>query len=344
MNGTGGRRTGDDHPIIELRRLRKTFGRRRAPDLVAVDELTLALGHVGRVHGFLGPNGSGKTTTIRCLLGLIRPTGGSASVFGADAGSEFHRVAHRVGAIVETPKMFPNFSAHKNLSLLARLGGIDRGEVDRVLDVVGLAGREHDNFAGYSLGMKQRLAIAAALLKDPELLVLDEPASGLDPAGIAEIRRLIRRIADGGRAVLVSSHQLVEMEQVCDDVTIIDRGRLVETGRLDQIQRFAGTDRLVATIADRAAAISVLAGAGISAHPRPDPNEMTVDHDVGRAADVNRVLAERGLYLSGLRSERATLETAFLNLTGEPPPPEPDPESTPAPPDPDRARAMGAGS
>lgn len=330
-------------PIIELQRLRKTYRRRGAAGLVAVDDLTLALGHVGTVHGFLGPNGSGKTTTIRCLLGLIRPTGGTATVFGADAGREFHRVAHRVGAIVENPKMFPNFSAHKNLSLLARLGGIANSEVDRVLDVVGLAGREHDNFAGYSLGMKQRLAIAAALLKDPDLLVLDEPASGLDPAGIAEIRGLIRQIADDGRAVIVSSHQLVEMEQVCDDVTIINRGRLVETGPLDQIQRFAGTDRLLATIADRAAAISVLAGAGITAHPRPDPHEMLVDFDVGRSADVNRVLAENGLYLSGLRSARATLETAFLNLTEEPPPPE-EPDHSRTHSVSHRSRTTGSGS
>jgi len=330
-------------PIIELRQLRKTYRRRGAADLVAVDDLTLRLGHAGTVHGLLGPNGSGKTTTIRCLLGLIRPTRGTATVFGADASREFHRVAHRVGALVENPKMFPNFSARKNLSLLARLGGIAQSEVDRVLDVVGLAGREHDSFAAYSLGMKQRLAIAAALLKDPDLLVLDEPASGLDPAGIAEMRRLIRQIADDGRAVIVSSHQLVEMEQVCDDVTIINGGRLVETGSLNQIQNFAGSDRLLATIDDREAAISVLAGAGIMAHPRPDPQEMVVDFDVGRSADVNRVLAENGLYLSGLRSERATLESAFLNLTEEPPPPEPNPGRTPAQPDPERARATRSG-
>ena len=330
-------------PIIELRRLRKIYRRRSAPDLVAVDDLAVTLGRAGTVHGFLGPNGSGKTTTIRCLLGLIRPTEGAATIFGADATREFHRVAHRVGAIVESPKMFPNFSARRNLALLARLGGIARSDVDHVLDIVGLAGREGDSFASYSLGMKQRLAIAAALLKNPDLLVLDEPASGLDPAGIAEIRRLIRSIADDGKAVLVSSHQLAEMEQICDHVTIINRGHLVETGSLEHIRGFAGADRVLATIGDRTAAMAVLVGAGITAHPRPDPHEMVVDVDVDQSSEVTRLLAAGGLYLSGLRSERATLEAAFLNLTGEAaPPPNSGPDRTTGPLMPDSGRAMEA--
>lgn len=306
--------------IIELRGLRKVYSKRRGDDVVAVDGFDLTLGKLGTVHGYLGPNGSGKTTTIRCLLGLIRPTSGSTRIFGVDS-SRYHEVASRVGAIVENPKMFPNFSGRRNLSLLAGIIGIPSREVDRVLTVVGLADRAGDSFASYSLGMKQRLAIAAALLKNPDLLILDEPANGLDPAGIAEMRGLIRTIADEGKAVLVSSHQLAEIEMVCDDVTIIDKGKLIETGTLDHIRSFAGGDDVIVTIADRETALTALNEAGIPARPRPREDELVVDIDPERTPDVTRVLADRGLYLSGLRSERPTLEAAFLNLTGGPPPP-----------------------
>ncbi len=214
------------------------------------------------------------------------------------------------------------------------MAGISGSEVDRVLDVVGLRDRSGDSFESYSLGMKQRLAIAAALLKNPDLLILDEPANGLDPAGIAEMRVLIRSIASEGKAVLVSSHQLAEIEQVCDDVTIIHHGRLVESGSLDQVRGQAGRDNVVATIADRDRAIVTLAAAGIVSHPRADPNEIIVDIDVERAAEVTRALADGGQYLSGLHAERATLEAAFLNLTGDAPPPptgRPNPEPAIAP-------------
>jgi ABC-2 type transport system ATP-binding protein len=307
--------------IVEIRSLRKVYRRRRGTDIVAVEGLDLDLGHPGKVHGFLGPNGSGKTTTIRCVLGLIQPSSGGTSVFGADSARAYHRVASRVGAIVENPKMFPNFSAQRNLGLLARMGGIDRGEIDRVLDVVGLRDRAGDSFASYSLGMKQRLAIAAALLKDPDLMILDEPANGLDPAGIAEMRGLIADIAAQGKAVVVSSHQLAEIEQVCDDVTIINRGRLIETGTLADVRRFAGEDTVVATIDDRDGAIAALAEAGVTAWPRPTPDELRVEVLPEDAATATRALAERGRYLRGLRTETATLEAAFLNLTGGPPPP-----------------------
>ena len=307
--------------IVEIRSLRKVYRRRREEDIVAVEGLDLDLGHPGRVHGFLGPNGSGKTTTIRCVLGLIQPSSGAASVFGSDSSRAYHRVASRVGAIVENPKMFPTFSAERNLTLLARMGGIERREVDRVLDVVGLRDRAGDSFASYSLGMKQRLAIAAALLKDPDLMILDEPANGLDPAGIAEMRGLIADIAAQGKAVVVSSHQLSEVEQVCDDVTIINRGRLIETGTLDHVRRHAGDDNLVVTIDDRDGAVAALADAGITAWPRPTADELRVDVAAEHAASVTRALADRGRYLRGLRTETATLEAAFLNLTGGPPPP-----------------------
>jgi ABC-2 type transport system ATP-binding protein len=318
--------------IVEISGLRKVYQRPRKPDVVAVESLDLTVGRAGTVHGFLGPNGSGKTTTIRCLLGLIRPTDGDVRVFGFDSTTEFHKAARRVGAMVENPKMFPNFSGRRNLALLADLADLPKREVDRVLDVVGLRDREGDTFESYSLGMKQRLAIAAALLKDPDLLILDEPANGLDPAGIAEMRLLIRSIAEEGKAVLVSSHQLAEIEQICDDVTIIHRGRLIETGPLDVVRRHAGPDNVVATIDDRDGAIATLGAAGIQAHPRPDDDELLIDIEADRAADVTRALAEDGRYLRGLYTERATLEAAFLNLTGDaPPPPSGPPISESAP-------------
>ena len=217
--------------------------------------------------------------------------------------------------------MFPNFSGRKNLSLLAGLNGIPASEIDRVLGIVGLSDRAKDSFDSYSLGMKQRLAIAAALLKNPDLLILDEPGNGLDPAGIAEMRVLIRTIADEGKAVLVSSHQLAEIEMVCDDVTIISQGALIETGTLDYIRSFAGGDNVVVSIPDREAALSALTAAGIPSRRRPMEGELVVDIQQERTAEVTKALADRGLYLTGLRSERPTLEAAFLNLTGAPPPP-----------------------
>jgi ABC-2 type transport system ATP-binding protein len=305
--------------IVDIQGLWKVYRRWRRPDVVAVEGLDLKVGETGTVHGFLGPNGSGKTTTIRCALGLVRPTAGSAQLFGVPSAGQFHEVAHRVGAIVENPKLFPPFTGRKNLSLLATLGRIDRGRVDEVLETVGLSDRGDDSFASYSLGMRQRLAIAAALLKDPDLLILDEPANGLDPAGIAEMRVLIRTIADSGKAVLVSSHQLAEMQQVCDSVTIISNGRLVESGDLARIRQLAGPDQMVVTIDDRDGAITTLARAGIAAHPRPGPGELAAEVPPERASDLTRILAEDGRYLSGLRIEQASLEQAFLNLTGTAP-------------------------
>lgn len=311
--------------IVDIQGLRKVYTRPRGDDVVAVSGLNLTLGAPGTVHGFLGPNGSGKTTTIRCLLGLVRPTAGTAEVFGANSAKRFHTVAHRVGAIVENPKLFPRFSGRHNLSLLAKLAGIDPTNIDRVLGTVGLAGRGDDTFESYSLGMKQRLAIGAALLKDPDLLILDEPANGLDPAGIAEMRVLIRSIADEGKAILVSSHQLAEIEQVCDQVTIISKGELVQSGSLDQVRESAGSERVVVTIAERDGAMAALAQANIASTALPNASEFLVEIAGADAATVTRVLADSGFYLEGLRRERASLESAFLNLTGGPPPPSPPP-------------------
>ena len=210
---------------IEAYNLRKVY-RTRNGTQAAVDGLDLRV-PVGGVHGFLGPNGSGKTTTIRMLLGLIAADSGHIRIFDHEIPLAIHEVINRVGAIVEQPKFFPAFSGQKNLQLLASAIGAPRRRVAAVLDDVGLAGRRRDKFRNYSLGMKQRLAIAATLLKDPDLLIFDEPTNGLDPAGIHEIRTMMRSLASRGKTVLVSSHVLSEVQQIADTVTIIGRGRLL---------------------------------------------------------------------------------------------------------------------
>ena len=201
--------------------------------VLAVDDVDLAV-HRGEVYGFLGPNGAGKTTTVRMLLGLIRPTAGTVSVLGEPPGAPGGLC--RLGALVESPGFYPYLSGRDNLRALARRAGVGRSGVEAALDAVGLTGRAGDRFATYSLGMKQRLGVASALLGDPELLVLDEPTNGLDPAGMADMRSLVCRLGDEGRAVLLSSHLLGEVQQVCDRVGIISGGRLIAESTVAELR------------------------------------------------------------------------------------------------------------
>lgn len=295
--------------VIEAVGLRKEFRN----GVVAVDDLDFSI-PAGGVHGFLGPNGSGKTTTIRCLLGLIKPTSGSARLLGADASTELSSVIGRVGALVETPKFFPTFGGRKNLKMFARVAGIADSEVDRVLEVVGLGDRGGDSFGSYSLGMKQRLAIAATLLKDPEVIVLDEPANGLDPAGIVEIRQLIRQLGASGKTVFVSSHQLGEVQQTCDRVMIISKGRLIRSGSVAELVAMGHGDSQIVTIENPDHAVSVLAAAGWQA-TATGPDSVSVVGGPEHGRSINQLLAENQLYLSGLRPEGASLESVFLELT-----------------------------
>jgi ABC-2 type transport system ATP-binding protein len=218
----------DDAAVVAVRTLTKRFG-----DIIAVDDLTFSLSR-GTVTGFLGPNGAGKTTTLRLLLGLAQPTAGEALVFGRRY-RDLGQPARRVGAVLETGDFHPGRSGRDHLRSLALAAEIDPDRVEEVLEMVELVAAASRRVRTYSLGMRQRLGLATALLGDPELLILDEPANGLDPAGVHWLRGFLRRFAEQGRTVLVSSHMLAEAAQTVDDVVIIDHGRLVTTGRLDEL-------------------------------------------------------------------------------------------------------------
>jgi ABC-2 type transport system ATP-binding protein len=279
---------------------------------VAVDGLDLVVPE-GGVFGFLGPNGAGKTTTIRCLLGLVRPNAGRSSLLGQDTQRGLATVIRRVGSIVEAPSFLLTFTGRRNLELLAGVERISSKAVDGALERVGLAPRADDLVKAYSLGMKQRLGIAAALLKDPELLILDEPANGLDPAGIKEVRDLLRQLGAEGRTVFVSSHQLAEVQQMCDRVSILSRGRCVAGGSVAEVLARGHHDRLVVRLGDLPAGLAALQAAGIQAVR--DTDHLTVELPVAEAARVTESLARQGLFLTELRPEQVSLETVFLELT-----------------------------
>lgn len=269
----------------------------------------------GGVHGFLGPNGSGKTTTIRMLLGLARPDAGSMHVFGVPVPQRLPEVIGRIGAIVEQPRFVPTFSGRRNLEVLAVGIGAPSSRVDDVLDRVALRERDRDPFRRYSLGMKQRLAIAAALLKEPDLLIFDEPTNGLDPAGIHDVRATMRSLADEGRTVLVSSHLLSEVEQIADTVSIVARGRLLAAGPVSALVAGAGQVRVA--VADREAASRVIAAHGWQAS---DVGDALVVAGAPGAAHVNEALGRAQIFPQEVRDVRPDLESVFLQLTGGPAP------------------------
>lgn len=294
---------------IETHELRKTFRGLRGSHQ-AVDGLELKVPR-GGVHGFLGPNGSGKTTTIKMLLGLVHATSGSMQLLGHETPRQLPQVIAQVGAIVERPRFFPHFSGRLNLQLAADAAGVPKRRVEQVLDQVGLGERAGDDVKGYSLGMQQRLAIAATLLKDPELLIFDEPTNGLDPAGIHEVRETMRSLGREGRTVLVSSHLLSEVEQVADTLSIIGRGRLLAEGRIDELAATAQARiRVLVDEPGRAAQVLEARGAGVQLVPPA----VLVD-GVADASQVSRWLAEAGLYPRELLTERTDLEAAFLRIT-----------------------------
>jgi ABC-2 type transport system ATP-binding protein len=266
----------------------------------------------GGVHALLGPNGSGKTTTLRMLLGLVRAEAGSVRVLGHAIPRELPAVVGRIGAVVEQPRLFPAFSGRRNLELLALAADVPATRVDEVLDEVGLRDRDRDPVRRYSLGMRQRVAIAATLLKRPDLVVLDEPTNGLDPQGVHDVRVLVRRLADEGRTVLVSSHALGDVEQVADTASVLAEGRLVAQGSLEELLATHGRTRLRVRIAEPERAAGVLAQQGWSAVVEDGVVVMT---DPPPGPDVSRVLAGVGLYVEELTASRPDLESAYLALT-----------------------------
>ncbi len=287
---------------------------RRFGSVTALDRLTVELPPAG-VIGLVGPNGSGKSTLIRILLGLIRPTEGSASVLGSPASSP-RSYASRVGVLIESPAFIPGLSARSNLVSLARLRHLPLERVDAVLAQVGLIGRDREPVKRFSLGMKQRLGIAAALLPDPELLILDEPTNGLDPAGIVEIRELLRDLGRNGRTVIVSSHQLSEIEAVCDHLVVIRFGELVFSGPMTEIMKrtrehidiaaehATDTDRLRVALAADGWPVTII------------DDGLRVAAGASRAADLNRAASAAGMTLVRLVVAQDNLEEIFLEMTG----------------------------
>ena len=303
--------------VLEIAGLQKTYRSRKGVRR-ALDGFDMVV-EAGQVHGFLGPNGSGKTTTLRTLLGLIKPNGGRMVLLGREVPAALPEVAGQVGAIVESPQFFGPFTAKDTLSLLADAGGVDQRRVVEVLELVGLRDRAKERVKTYSLGMKQRLAVASALLKNPRLLILDEPANGLDPGGIREMRTLMRNLAESGMTVLLSSHILGEIQLICDSVTIISAGRRVATGSVaDVLAQHASTSVRVRVESDldMPAAAEALRAAGA---------EVRLEHDhlmvanVDKPALITRALAARDLYVSELAPVSVDLESVFLELTGTAP-------------------------
>ncbi|MGY1828230.1 MULTISPECIES: ABC transporter ATP-binding protein [unclassified Blastococcus] len=302
-------------PAVQMSGVAKTYRRRGGQELRALDGLDMTV-ESGGVHGLLGPNGSGKTTSIRVLLGLVRPSAGDIRLLDRPVPTDLPRVIGDVGALVETPLFFPGFTGRRNLEVLAETAGVPAARVEECLELVDLRERAGDRFKGYSLGMKQRLGIAAALLKAPRLLILDEPSNGLDPAGIRDVRELIRRLGSDGRTtVLLSSHLLAEIQQVCDSVTILARGRQVAAGPVSSVLDRAGTGDVRVAVPDPAAAAAVLHGAGFSVSPAPDGQILV--HGAPAPGEITRVLAGHGHYVEELVRVTPDLESAFLAITGE---------------------------
>ena len=294
--------------VIQTDALTKRYGR-----VLAVDQLSLQVPR-GHVFGLLGPNGAGKTTFMGMLLGLVRPTSGNFSLLGANGVSM--DALRRIGAIVETPAFYPYLSGRRNLAYFQGvMGRKDPGELDTLLDRVGLADRAGDAFKTYSLGMKQRLGLAYALLGDPELLILDEPTNGMDPAGMAEVRDLIRSLGSEGRTVLISSHLLNEVEQVCDSVAIISRGRLVVQGDVADLLHPQEQVRLRTT--DDAKALAILTAADDIESAKAENEALVVMIAHERSSELTALLSKSEVYVTEIAPLQVSLEQYFLDVTGE---------------------------
>jgi ABC-2 type transport system ATP-binding protein len=301
---------------VEVRALVKRYG-----DIVAVDHVDLTV-EPGDVYGYLGPNGAGKTTSLRMMLGLIVPTEGSVRLFGRDPQAGVAAL-EGVAGFVEAPRFYPYLTGRRNLELLAAFDGGDASErIADALDTVELTERAKDKVGGYSHGMRQRLGIAAALLRDPRLLLLDEPATGLDPAGMRDMRRLIRRLAGEGMTVVLSSHLLAEVEELCNRVAIVRSGRIVYEGHISELKRTAASAYRLRTTDDARALEVCRAQPGI-ADPHTQGGEIHFTADEDAVPELSVALIEAGTRIRALAPQTVTLEDLFFSLTeGEEPSPE----------------------
>lgn len=293
------------NPLIETNELTKRYG----SHIVAVDGLDLTVRR-GEVYGFLGPNGAGKTTTLRMLLGLIHPTSGAASVMGRKPGHP--QSLARVGALIESPAFYPYLSGWDNLRVVARYAGVKKDRIMSVLEMVDLTERAQDRFTTYSLGMKQRLGVAAALLKDPDLLILDEPTNGLDPAGMADMRNLIRSLGREDRTVLLSSHLLAEVEQICDRVGVISSGRLIAE---NTVAKMRGQKSLLVRAKPLDKARELVGSLLGSENVEVMDGMLRVYAKPEAAAGVTRALVCADVEVSEIRPVERTLEEVFLEMT-----------------------------
>jgi len=292
-------------PAIETIGLTKQFRNRNV-----VDNINLRV-ESGQIFGFLGPNGSGKTTTIGMLLGIIHPTSGTIKLFNS---SEIHQARRRIGAILESPNFYPYLTGYENLKISAKIKRCNEGQIDKVIHIMGLKGREHGLVKTYSLGMKQRLAIASALLTNPDLVILDEPTNGLDPEGIKEIREVIKTLANGGKTIFLSSHLLSEVEHVCTHVAILKEGNIVRQGSIVELL----SKHFVASIKheNTALLLRLVSEYDKTIRASAKDNFVHVELSDGNLSLLNEFLAQKGLFVSHLSDRRINLEESFFELTG----------------------------
>lgn len=278
-----------------------------------VDSLDLSV-RLGEIFGFLGPNGAGKTTTIGMLLGLVKPSAGRALVLGHDMQLEPALALRSIGAMIETPAFYPYLSGRDNLRVLARASGLPDSAVESALDTVDLQTRGKDHFKTYSQGMRQRLGLAAALMHQPKLIMLDEPTNGLDPAGQQDIRVLIRQLAQSGHTIFLSSHVLHDIEQLCDRVAILKSGKLLACGAVNELLH-RGKGLLLRVAGDRAQAQQLLAGVEWIKSISEQNDSLLLDTPSERAPEITMLLASHGIAVAELRAHESRLEDVFLDLT-----------------------------
>ncbi len=296
--------------VLRTKGLTKYFG-----TLAAVKDLNLEL-HCGEVFGFLGPNGAGKSTTVGMILGLIEPTAGDIEVFGMKLKEHRWPILRRIGAIIEEPAFYPYLSGWDNLEALGRaIGGIQRSKITEVLERVNLLNRAKDRYGTYSMGMKQRLGIAFTLLRNPELILLDEPTNGLDPAGTKEVRDLIPQLAHERCSVLLCSHLLHEVELVSDRVAIIDRGTMIASAPLQEL--LTKGQMIQIKVEDKAKATGILKNLPWIKSVREENGYLVIDAPPNSASQVNKALAEQNIFASEIVSRASSLESIFLQLTGK---------------------------